>query len=225
MVQTRFGLTGKGVRGLTYYCYSICPDQLPGIFSLWLCRPWKVHAGIYSLGCYKGYVPFDISEKYVPHFYGIVFTLFAMFYSIIGGMHSIVTGDVIKYMIMTMACIAIAVIAMQHLQGQTLNVPEGWDNPFFSWQLNLDWTAIAADANKKIASDGFSLFGAFFMMMLFKGVFASLAGPAPNYDMQKVLSTRSPKEASKMTGFVSIILIAYPLFHGNWFDRAGIAVL
>jgi SSS family solute:Na+ symporter len=51
------------------------------------------------------------------------------------------------------------------------------------------------------------LFGVFFMMMLFKGVFASLAGPAPNYDMQKVLSTRSPKEASKMTGFVSIILL------------------
>jgi Na+/proline symporter len=45
------------------------------------------------------------------------------------------------------------------------------------------------------------------MMMLFKGVFASLAGPAPNYDMQKVLSTKSPKEASKMTGFVSIILL------------------
>jgi len=30
------------------------------------------------------------------------------------------------------------------------------------------------------------------MMMLFKGVASSLAGPAPNYDMQKVLSTRSP---------------------------------
>ena len=45
------------------------------------------------------------------------------------------------------------------------------------------------------------------MMMLFKGIFASLAGPAPNYDMQKILSTKSPKEASKMTGFVSIILL------------------
>jgi len=45
------------------------------------------------------------------------------------------------------------------------------------------------------------------MMMVFKGVLASVAGPAPNYDMQKVLSTRSPKEASKMTGFVSIILL------------------
>jgi SSS family solute:Na+ symporter len=45
------------------------------------------------------------------------------------------------------------------------------------------------------------------MMMLFKGVFAAAAGPAPNYDMQKILSTRSPKEASKMTGFVSIVLL------------------
>ena len=83
----------------------------------------------------------------------------------------------------------------------------GWNNPFFGWHLNLDWKNIIPAANKKIADDGFDLFGFFFMMMLFKGVFASLAGPAPNYDMQKILSSRSPKEASKMTGFVSIILL------------------
>ena len=70
-------------------------------------------------------------------------------------------------------------------------------NPFFGWHLNFDWSNIVPDANKKIADDRFGLFGFFFMMMLFKGVFASLAGPAPNYDMQKVLSTRSPKEARK----------------------------
>ena len=89
-------------------------------------------------------------------------------------------------------------------------------NPFFHRELGLDWSAIIADANKKISEDGFSPFGFFFMMMLFKGVFASLAGPAPNYDMQKILSTRSPKEASKMTGFVSIVLlpIRYSLIIG-----------
>lgn len=156
------------------------------------------------------YVPFDIAAEYVPHVYGIVFTLFAMFYSIIGGMHSIVWGDFIKYCVMTVACISVAIIAAIHLHGdgKTLNVPEGWYTPFFNWRLDdLDWSSIAADANKKIADDGFSLFSVFFMMMLFKGVFASLAGPAPNYDMQKILSTRSPKEASKMTGFVSIVLL------------------
>jgi Na+/proline symporter len=108
---------------------------------------------------------------------------------------------------MTVACISIGIIAFQHLHGQSLNVPKGWDDPFFSWRLDLDWSKIAAEANKKIADDGFSLFGLFFGMMLMKGVFASLAGPAPNYDMQKVLSTKSPEEASKMTGFVSIILL------------------
>src|SRR4029079_14205028 len=47
----------------------------------------------------------------------------------------------------------------------------------------------------------------FLMMLLVKGAFPSLGGAAPNYDMQKILSSRSPKEASKMTGFVSIILL------------------
>ncbi len=89
-------------------------------------------------------------------------------------------------------------------------------NPFFGKELGSRLDAIIADANKKIAEDGFGLFGFFFMMMLFKGSFASLAGPAPNYDMQKILSTRSPKEASKMTGFVSIVLlpIRYSLIIG-----------
>ncbi|MEO6149955.1 MAG: sodium:solute symporter, partial [Mucilaginibacter sp.] len=155
----------------------------------------------------KAYVPFEVSQKYVPHFYGIVFTLFAMFYSILGGMHSIVLGDVIKYIIMTIGCVAIGIIAMMHLKANTVAFPQGWDNPFFGWNLNLDWSHIVPDANKKIAEDGFSVFGAFFMMMLCKGIFSSLAGPAPNYDMQKVLSSRSPKDASKMTGFVSIVLL------------------
>ncbi len=96
---------------------------------------------------------------------------------------------------------------MMRLHDSHVNVPEGWVNPFFGWKLNLDWSKIVADANKKINDDGFSLFGIFFMMMLFKGVFASVAGPAPNYDMQKILSTKSPQEASKMSGFVSIILL------------------
>jgi SSS family solute:Na+ symporter len=117
---------------------------------------------------------------------------------------------------MTIGCITVAIIAMSHLHGNTLTVPQGWYTPFFGWNLDLDWSNIIPDANRKIAEDGFSVFGFFFMMMLFKGVFAACAGPAPNYDMQKVLSTRSPKEASMMSGFVSIILlpIRYSLIVG-----------
>jgi len=208
-LSTRFGSIGKGIKS---------SHNVVVAFALLSCFGFLAY-GFVGLGKFieifvpwsmvKDYVPFAISAQWVPHFYGAVFTLFAMFYSILGGMHSIVLGDFIKYMIMTVACVSIAIIGYHHLHSgnQALRVPEGWFNPFFNWHLNLDWKNIIPDASKKIDDDGFGLFGVFFMMMLFKGVFASLAGPAPNYDMQKVLSTRSPKDASKMSGFVSIILL------------------
>ncbi len=77
---------------------------------------------------------------------------------------------------MTIGCIAIGYIAMKHLHGQKLNVPKGWNSPFFGIDLNLDWRNILPAAMKKIKDDQFGLFSIFFMMMLFKGVFASLAG-------------------------------------------------
>ncbi|OYX93657.1 MAG: sodium:solute symporter, partial [Sphingobacteriia bacterium 35-40-5] len=204
---TRFGDSGKSVKAA---------HNVTVVFALLGCFGFLAY-GFVGLGKFieifvpwssvSAYLPFTIPTDFVPHFYGIIFTLFAMFYSILGGMHSIVLGDFIKYLIMTVACICIGVIAMQHLKNGELKVPEGWLNPFFNMNLELDWSNIVPDANKKIEQDGFGLFGIFFMMMLFKGVFASLAGPAPNYDMQKILSTRSPKEASKMSGFVSIILL------------------
>jgi Na+/proline symporter len=206
-LQTRFGTKGAGVKGSHVIVIAFALIACLGFLAYGFIGLGKFMEIFIPWDVVKGYLPYDLPAKYVPHFYGIIFTLFAMFYSIIGGMHSIVLGDVIKYAIMIIASLCIGVIAMQHLAGHTLLVPEGWSNPFFSWKLNLDWSKIAADANKKIADDGFSLFGLFFMMMLLKGVFASLAGPAPNYDMQKVLSTRSPKDASKMTGFVSIVLL------------------
>ncbi len=43
--------------------------------------------------------------------------------------------------------------------------------------------------------------------MLYKGVLLSFAGPAPNYDMQRVLSTQSPRDAAKMSGFVTVVLM------------------
>jgi SSS family solute:Na+ symporter len=208
-LATRFGLSGRGVRG---------SHNIVVVFALIGCLGFLAY-GFIGLGKFieifvpwnlvQPYIPFTIAPQYVSHFYGIVFTLFAVFYSVLGGMHSIVLGDLIKYIVMTAGCISIAVIAMMHLHsnGTALHIPEGWLNPFFGWHLNLNWASIVPAANEKIASDGFELFGIFFMMMLFKGVFAALAGPAPNYDMQKILSTRSPKDASKMTGFVSIILL------------------
>ena len=166
------------------------------------------------------YVPFDIPLEYVPHFYGIIFTAFAIFYSLLGGMMSIVWADVLQYTIMAVSGIIIGIIAMNAVAVHGLNVPDGWLSPFFGWELNLDWSGKLTEVNQKIASDGFSLFGLFFMMMVFKGVLVSLAGPAPTYDMQKILSTRSEREAALMSGSVSAILM--PI---RYFMIAGFAVL
>lgn len=160
--------------------------------------PWQV---------VQPYVPFDLPGEYVPHFYGIIFTSVAVVYAILGGMRSIVIADVLQYIIMTVAAFAVAIIAINKLGGQTLNVPQGWYNPFFGKEMGLNWTGIIEEVNTKIKNDGFEPFSIFFTLMLVKGILASMAGPTPNYDMQKLLSARSPGDAAKVSGLVSVILL------------------
>ena len=173
--------------------------------------PWEV---------VSAYVPFDVPAQYVPHVYGVAFTIVAVFYTILGGMTSIVLADLIQYSIMTVAAVIIAGIAMHELSAQHLAVPAGWSNPFFGWKLGLDWTGIINEVNDKIRSDQFSWFSIIMMLMLFKGIGASAAGPAPNYDMQKILATRNPREAALMSGFVSVVL-----FPVRYLMVVGFAVL
>lgn len=168
----------------------------------------------------SAYVPFDVPLEYVPHFYGIIFTCFAVFYSLLGGMMSIVWADVVQYSLMAISSILVGVIAMNAVAANAMLVPDGWLTPFFGMRLGLDWSALIPEVSRKIQSDGFSLFSIFFMMMIFKGVLVSLAGPAPNYDMQKILSARSPREAALMSGSVSLILM--PI---RYFMIAGFGVL
>jgi len=218
-IRTRFG-SGRG---------GVQSHWIVVIFALISCLGFLTY-GFIGLGKFveifipwevvSPYVPFEVAPQYVAHVYGIVFTLFAMFYAILGGMSSIVWADVIQYTIMTISAIVIGVIAMNALSDNPLLVPDGWMNPFFGARLDMDWTGIIDEVNEKIISDGYSLFGIFFSMMLFKGVLVSMAGPAPNYDMQKILSTKSPKEAAKMSGFVSVILMPT-----RYFMIAGFGVL
>ncbi|GJM32821.1 MAG: sodium:solute symporter [Saprospiraceae bacterium] len=168
----------------------------------------------------SAYIPFNVPLEYVPHFYGIIFTCFAVFYSLLGGMMSIVWADLIQYVLMAISSVIIGIIAMNAIADNNLLVPDGWLTPFFGQRLDLDWTTIIPEVNEKIASDGFSLFTVFFMMMIFKGVLVSLAGPAPNYDMQKILSAKSPREAALMSGSVSLVLM--PI---RYFMIAGFGVL
>lgn len=168
----------------------------------------------------RPYIPFSIASEYIAHFYGIVFTIFAIFYALLGGMKSIVWTDLLQYLIMAVSGLVIGIIGMKALASSSLVVPDGWFSPFFGWELDLKWQTIIPEVTQKIESDGFSLFSVLFMMMIFKGFLVSLAGPAPNYDMQKILSTKSEREAALMSGSVSMLLLPV-----RYFMIAGFAVL
>jgi Na+/proline symporter len=204
-IETRFG-SGTGARlshasvvvfaligGLGFLAYGFV--GLGKFVEIFI--PWEA---------VQPYLGIHVPPEYVPHLYGIVFTLAAVLYTVLGGMTSIVLADVLQYTIMTVSAVVVAVIAMTALTQNPLVVPDGWMSPFFGWELGLDWGGIIPEVNQKIAEDQFSLFTIFFMMMVFKGILVSAAGPAPNYDMQKILATRSPRDAAKMSGFVSLVL-------------------
>ena len=204
-IETRFG-TGTGARlshtvvvvfaligGLGFLAYGFV--GLGKFVEIFL--PWEA---------VQPYLGIHIAPQFVPHFYGIIFTLAAVLYTVLGGMRSIVLADVLQFTIMTISAVVVAVIAMTALAQTPLVVPDGWMSPWFGWELNLDWTGIITEVNQKIVGDQFGLFTIFFMMMVFKGILVSAAGPAPNYDMQKILATKSPREASLMSGFVSLVL-------------------
>ncbi|KQS23840.1 sodium:solute symporter family protein [Dyadobacter sp. Leaf189] len=154
------------------------------------------------------FIPFDVPVQFVPHLYGIVFTTFTVFYSLLGGMKSIVWADLVHYVIIVIISVCVATIAMQALgNAGGLRVPEGWDSMWFGKNLELNWSSYLADADRKIREDNFSPFGYFFALMAAKGILASLAGPMPSYDMQKVLSSKTPREAALMSMFVNLVLL------------------
>lgn len=164
------------------------------------------------------FLPWDISSDV----YALVFMSITAIYVVLGGMFSVVFTEVLQFLIMTVASIAVGIIAIMKVSPDALAavVPEGWHNVFFGWQLNLDWSHLIESVNTKIMDDGYSLFVPFFMLMLFKGVLVSMAGPAPNYDMQRVLATKNVKEASLMSFFVNVALML-----PRYFMIAGLTVL
>jgi Na+/proline symporter len=166
----------------------------------------------------KIFLPWDLSANT----YAIILMSFTAIYAVKGGMMSVVITEFLQFIVLTVASLAVGIIAMNAVTPAMLNavIPAGWKEIFFGWNLNLNWTGLIDAVNTKIQADGYSLFSIFFMLMVFKGVLVSAAGPAPNYDMQRVLATRSPKDASKMSFFVNVAL-----FFPRYMMIAGLTVL
>ncbi len=162
-------------------------------------------------------LPWDLS----PNTYALILMSITTIYVIMGGMYSVVLTDVIQFTILTVVSIILAVIAMTRISPEMLNavIPEGWKSITFGWKLNLDWNNHIPAVMDKISADGYELFTFVMMMIICKGILNSMAGTAPNYDMQRVLATRSPKEAAMMSGMVSVAL--FP----RWLMVAGLTLM
>ena len=160
------------------------------------------------------FFPWDLSTSFLgmaissENAYALLIIALTTIYVIKGGMYSVVLTEVMQFVIMTISCFVIGYIAFTQVSGEqiTAAVPPGWKDLFFGWELGLDWTGYLDSVNTKIDEDGFNLIGYLIIMMIFKGIFASLAGPVPSYDMQRVLSTRTPAEAAKMSGLTMLVL-------------------
>ena len=154
--------------------------------------------------------------------YAIIILMLTSIYVIKGGMVSVVITEVMQFTILTITSILIGAIAIYKVSPEVIQdaVPAGWANPFFGWKMDLDWTGLFDSVNESFRRDGNEWFGIVFGLMFFKGILGSLAGPAPNYDMQRVLATRNPREACMMNGMVCCVL-----YFPRYMMIAGITLL
>lgn len=157
------------------------------------------------------FLPWELSADptWNVNLYGLLITMLTTLYVVKGGMFSVVFTEVFQFVVMTVGCLWVGAIAMQRVSPEMLSsvLPAGWGNLTPTWRLDIDWSGVMAAANDKIAKDGWQLFGALWGLMFAKGILQSMAGPAPNYDMQRILSARTPREAALMSWFVNLVLL------------------
>lgn len=154
--------------------------------------------------------------------YALTIVFLTTLYTVKGGMFSVVATEVLQYCIMVIAGILVAGYTMIHFTDFEISsiISEEWKNIFFDWELAPQWSDKYDAFNKLIDSEGYKMFGALVGMSLFKGFFASIAGPTPSYDLQRILSTKTVKEAAYMSGFTNLIL-----FIPRYLLIAGIVVI
>jgi Na+/proline symporter len=148
----------------------------------------------------RPFFPWNVPDEW----YGAGMLLITGVYCVVGGMYSVVMNDLIQFVLKVTAAIGIVVISIITIRPEQImaRVPAGWDHLFFGWKLTLDWSHLMPQLNQRIygpitsGGDGYSLFMFFTAMLFLKGALVSMAGPTPNYAIQHILSTRSPREAA-----------------------------
>jgi solute:Na+ symporter, SSS family len=159
-------------------------------------------------------LPWDFS----PNSYSVAIMAITAFYVVLGGMPGVVLSGFAQFLLTAIASLAIGVIAMTSANPEmfTTATPAGWGDLFFGNTLNSDWSKILPEMNELIAADGISsMFDLFFTVMVIRGMLSSLAGPSPNFDMQRILAAKSPRESGLVSAMVSLALLPRWLLIGG----------
>ena len=140
--------------------------------------------------------------------FALIIIFLTTLYTVKGGMFSVVATEVLQYGIMVIAGLLVAGYGFFAVTDLEINnvITAEWRNVFFDLELKTHWSEKFQAFNDLIDSEGFKMFGALVGMTLFKGFFASIAGPTPSFDMQRILATKNVKEAAYMSGFTNLIL-------------------
>jgi len=98
----------------------------------------------WDLGTYIGGT--EISSE---HMYALIIMGITTLYVVKGGMFSVVITEVLQFIVMTIACIIIGVIAMNLVSADQIDalVPEDWKSLSFGWRLDLEWTRFTDQVN------------------------------------------------------------------------------
>ena len=136
-IKTRFG-TGRGAQlsHLIVVIYAFV--SIIGFFSY----------GFKGIGKFAAtFLPWHLS----PNEYALILIGITAIYVIKGGMISVVITEVVQFFILSIASFAVGIIAMMKVAPELLHrvVPAGWDNIFFGWHLNLDWSTLLPAATRQ----------------------------------------------------------------------------
>jgi Na+/proline symporter len=134
-------------------------------------------------------------------------------YVVLGGLYSVVVTDVIQTLVLTIAGIAIAVVAYVHVTPEALAaiLPADWHTVAPAWRLS----EMAGNAEY----GAYQFFGALCIVWVLKGLLLNAGGPAQMYDFQRFLAARDPADASKLGAAWSFFLIV------RWAMCMGIVLL
>lgn len=163
------------------------------------------------------YVHLEIGPEASVRVCAVVVFAITTVYVLLGGLEAVVITNVIQTTILTIASVLIAGIAYYELTPAKLASIVPVDGTSFvslwpRWKLP-DASALPG------GYQGYEMFGALVLIWVVKGLLLNFGGPGQMFDFQMFLSSRNPRDASKVGAAWSAFLIV------RWGMVMGIALL